>query len=206
MGVLAGADSSVAVSTSSTWSSRIEGGRAGRGSSLSPSSRNRINLDRQRFTVPCDTPSSAAISLFVPPSAHRSTILDLSARNCAVFARRAQRVRSARSASESTSSGLGRPGRGSSIRPATRRATNRERHLRTVSALTLRSVATRAFGTPAAHARTIRARSASRGSTAPSAQRDNSANSASESLTSTARGPGDMTTHILKPEISGASH
>ena len=55
----------------------------------------------------------------------------------------------------------GRPGRGSSTRPARRSATNRRRHLFTVFGATPRSAATRVFNAPgAAQANTIRDRSA----------------------------------------------
>lgn len=133
------------------------GGRPGRDSSAGPSSRSGTNLERQRFTVLRAMPSSAAISLFVPPSAHHSTIFARSARYCAVFARRAQHVNSARSASDSTSTGLRRPGRRASVRPASRRVANRERHLRTVSVLTPKSAATAVFDAPSVQARMMRA-------------------------------------------------
>ena len=48
---LPGVDPKVATTTSSTWSSTMEGGRPGRGSSVSPSTRNSTNRDCQRFTV-----------------------------------------------------------------------------------------------------------------------------------------------------------
>ena len=60
----------------------------------------------------------------------------------------------------------GRPGRGSSDSPATRRPANRDRHLRTVIGAHPRLAAT-ARSTPSAQARTIRARSARRADTAP---------------------------------------
>ena len=107
-----GVCSSVAISTSSTWSSRIEGGRPGRGSSTSPSSRWATNRPRQRVTGPRITRNSAATCLFVAPSAQASTIFARSANACAVFARRDHRVSCSRSASVSTSSAFGRPGRG----------------------------------------------------------------------------------------------
>nr|WP_286254197.1 hypothetical protein [Streptomyces graminofaciens] len=47
---------------------------------------------RQRFAEASLPPSSAADCSSFPPSAHRGTILARGARNCAVFARLAQRV------------------------------------------------------------------------------------------------------------------
>ena len=128
-----GVDSKVATTTSSTWSSRIEGGRPGRGSSISPSKREATNRDRQRFTVAGAMPRSAATCLFVPPSAQASTIFARSAKNWALFARRAQRLNCARSASVRTSSGLRRPGPELSVSPAIRWAANRVGHLPTVA-------------------------------------------------------------------------
>jgi len=74
---LGGVCSSVAITTSSTWSSRIEGGRPGRGSSTSPSSRWATNRPRQRVTVPGVTRNRAATSVFDRPSAQASTIFAL---------------------------------------------------------------------------------------------------------------------------------
>ena len=54
----AGISSSVAVMTSSTLSSRIDGGRPGRGSSASPSSRFAANLLRHLLTVAGSVPSA----------------------------------------------------------------------------------------------------------------------------------------------------
>ena len=121
---LPGADSSVATITSSTWSSRIDGGRPGRGSSCRPSSRLAMNRARHRSTVDSSTPRSAAACLFVPPSAQRSTIFARSARYCAVFARLAHRISCARSASFRTSSAFGRPTGAASSSPASRCAAN----------------------------------------------------------------------------------
>ena len=103
--------------TSSTWSSRIDGGRPGRGSSCRPSRRRAMNRARQRSTVDSSTPRSAAACLFVPPSAQRSTIFARSARNWAVFARRAHRISWARSASSSTSGALAPPDRRGVLQP-----------------------------------------------------------------------------------------
>ena len=87
-----GISSSVAVMTSSTLSSRIDGGRPGRGSSTSPSSRFAANLPRHLLTVAGSTRRSAAACLFDAPSAHASTILARSASAWLVLARRAHRV------------------------------------------------------------------------------------------------------------------
>ena len=87
-----GSSSSVAVMTSSTLSSRIDGGRPGRGSSVSPSSRCAANLLRHLLTVAGSTRSSAAACLFAAPSAQASTILARSASAWPVFARRTHRV------------------------------------------------------------------------------------------------------------------
>ena len=87
-----GISSSVAVMTSSTLSSRTDGGRPGRGSSHSPSSRCAANLPRHLPTVAGSTRRSAAACLFDAPSAHASTILARSASAWLVLARRAHRV------------------------------------------------------------------------------------------------------------------
>jgi hypothetical protein len=55
----------------------------------------------------------------------------------------------------------GRPGRGSSVSPASLFSANRDRHFDTMSRETLRSAATALFDPPAAQASTIRDRSAS---------------------------------------------
>ena len=88
----AGISSSVAVMTSSTLSSRIDGGRPGRGSSASPSSRCAANRRRHLLTVAGSTRRSAAACLFAAPSAQASTILARSASAWLVLARRAHRV------------------------------------------------------------------------------------------------------------------
>ena len=54
----------------------------------------------------------------------------------------------------------GAPGRGSSVSPSSRWATNRERHLATVSRATPSSAAISVFDPPRAHARMIRERCA----------------------------------------------
>jgi ferredoxin-NADP reductase len=125
-----------------------------------------------------------------PPSAQRSTILERSARSCAVFDRRAHAVSCARSSASRTNSALRRPERGSSTSPAVRASANRCRHLPTVARVTMRSAATRAFDAPSAHASTIAARNASFSETAPRDQPTNSARSASDKTISTGRGPG----------------
>jgi hypothetical protein len=75
--------------TSSTLSSRIDGGRPGRGSSTRPSRRLARNRRRHRATVFSVTRSSAATFLLSLPSAQASTILARSASACELFARRA---------------------------------------------------------------------------------------------------------------------
>ena len=87
-----GISSSVAVMTSSTLSSRIDGGRPGRGSSASPSHRCAANRLRHLLTVAGSTRRSAAACLFVAPSAHACTILARSASAWLVLARRTHRV------------------------------------------------------------------------------------------------------------------
>jgi len=85
-----GVVSSVLVITASTWSSVIVRGRPGRGSSVSPSSRCSANRLRHLATMPRDTPSSPASSVFDrSPSATANTIRDRSASACAVVRRRA---------------------------------------------------------------------------------------------------------------------
>jgi hypothetical protein len=73
---LGGVCSSVVITTSSTWSSRIEGGRPGRGSSTSPSSRCATTRPRQRVTVPGVTRSRAATSVFDHPGPRGRRQLD----------------------------------------------------------------------------------------------------------------------------------
>ena len=87
-----GISSKVAVITSSTLSSRIDGGRPGRGSSVSPSHRRAANRRRHLLTVAGSTRRSAATCLFVIPSAHASTILARSASAWLLLARRAHRT------------------------------------------------------------------------------------------------------------------
>ena len=87
-----GISSSVAVMTSSTLSSRIDGGRPGRGSSSSPSHRRARNRLRHLLTVAGSIRRSAAACLFEAPSAHASTILARSASAWLLLARRAHRV------------------------------------------------------------------------------------------------------------------
>ena len=189
-----GSSSKVATTTSSTRSSRIDGGRPGRGSSSRPSSRAATNRDRHRFTAVTLTPRSAATCLFEMPSAHASTIRARIARNCAVFARRAHRLSSTRSTSVNTRAAFGRPARASSSRPANRCVANRDRHLLAVGTLTENRCATAAFDKPSAHARTIPARSASRRDPSATAS-SNARRSAPDNTISTARGPGcDITT------------
>src|SRR6266568_762093 len=65
-----GISSSVAVMTSSTLSSRTDGGRPGRGSSASPPSRRAANLPRHLLTVAGSTRRSAAACLLDAPPGH----------------------------------------------------------------------------------------------------------------------------------------
>ena len=101
--------SSVLTITSSTCSSVIFRGCPGRGSSASPSSRAATNRARHLPTICGVTPSLAATSLFAVPSAHASTIFDRSASACALFGRRAQRSRTARSSALRVKGAFGRP-------------------------------------------------------------------------------------------------
>ena len=189
-----GVSSRVATTTSSTWSSRIEAGRPGRGSSSRPSNPRAANRDRHRFTAVTLTAKSAETCLFAAPSAQASTIRARIARYCAVWARRAHRVSCARSSSVSTSSAFGRPARCSSSSPTRRCLANRERHLPTVATLTESRRATAAFGRPSAHASTIRTRSANR---PPSpATGSNARRSAADNTICTACGPGCDTTTL----------
>ena len=86
-----GVDSSVATTTSSTCSTVSNGGRPGRGSSLSPSRPNSTNRRRHLPTVAWLTCSRAATDLLSSPSAQPSTIRDRSASACAEDRRRAHR-------------------------------------------------------------------------------------------------------------------
>jgi hypothetical protein len=107
---LTGVDSNVAVITASTRSSRIEGGRPGRGSSTRPSSRDCTNRRRHLFTVLDATPRSAATVVFSAlGSAHASTIRERNANACDDFALRDQRNSVSRSTSDNSSSAFGRP-------------------------------------------------------------------------------------------------
>ncbi|ANZ21570.1 transposase [Streptomyces noursei ATCC 11455] len=124
---------------------RLDGGRPGRGSSCKPSRRLAMKRARQRSTVDSSTPRSIAACRFVPPSAHRSTILARRARNCAVFARRDQRTSWPCSASLRTKSAFGRPVRPASCSPAIPSAANFRRHLPTVLAWTSTCLAAAAF-------------------------------------------------------------
>ena len=72
--VPSGGGSSVLASTRWTSSSSISRGRPERGASASPSRRRSAKLRRHSPTVGNDTPASAAICVFVAPSAARSTI------------------------------------------------------------------------------------------------------------------------------------
>ncbi len=88
---LAGADSRVATTTSSTRSAVTDAGRPGRGSSTSPSRRASTNRGRHVPIVNCATRSRAATALFDRPSAQPSTIRDRNASACEDLRRRAHR-------------------------------------------------------------------------------------------------------------------
>jgi hypothetical protein len=196
----------VAVTTSSTLSSKTDGGRPGRGSSVSPPSRSLVNPPRHRATVCSVVRSSAATVLLSLPSAQASTIFARSASAWDVFARRAHRVSWSRSASVSTSPAFGRPGRALSARPPTPETANRSRHFRTVSVASPSSAATPEFPPDpgSAHASTIRARSAARADPDCSS-RPSSARSSSDS-TSGATGSDIKTVYKLTAITSGARH
>src|SRR5450755_3701111 len=106
---LLGLDSSVATSTSSTWSRVIEAGRPGRSSSTSPSSRSAMNRDRHLPTVTGLHRSCAATLLLSAPSAHAKTIFERNANACDDLARRDHETSWERSASVNVSTALGRP-------------------------------------------------------------------------------------------------
>ena len=200
-----GISSRVAVTTSSTLSSRSDGGRPGRFSSASPSSRLRVNPPRHRATVCSVVRSSAATCLLSLPSAQASTILARSASTWDVFARRAHRVSWSRSASVRTSPAFGRPGLGPSVSPAGPDPVNRTRHFRTVSTERPSSAATPELpASESAQASTTRARSARRLSPDTS-RRPSSARSSSDS-TRGATGSDIKTAYRLMSIISGAAH
>jgi hypothetical protein len=187
-----GISSKVAVTTSSTLSSRIDGGRPGRGSSPRPPSRPSTNRPRHRATLCSVVRSSAATDLFSLPSAQASTIFARSARTCDVFPRRAQRASCSRSAPVSTRSAFRRPGRGASASPAVPELANRERHFRTVSTESPSSAATPEFPpAESAQANTIPARSSRRRSP-ERASRSSSARSSPDSASGATAS--DMTT------------
>jgi hypothetical protein len=89
---LFGVSSSVAVITSSTLSSTIDGGRPGRGSSVKPSKRLSTKRRRHLATVCSITRKLAATCLFVAPGAVQAKMIRArNANACADFARRDQR-------------------------------------------------------------------------------------------------------------------
>ena len=98
-----GGCSSAAVTTCSTFSSLTVRGRPGRGSSVSPSSRDARNRDRHFATVSREIPSSAATAWFDAPSAQARTIRDRSASDCAVLRLRVHASSARRSSSVSSS-------------------------------------------------------------------------------------------------------
>jgi hypothetical protein len=106
---LAGVDSSVATTTSSTCSAVTEAGRPGRGSSTSPSQRASTNRLCHLPTVDCATRARAATSVFDSTSAQASTIRARSAGAWADLRRRAHRESVSRSSSVNTNSAFGRP-------------------------------------------------------------------------------------------------
>src|SRR6266516_4698790 len=104
-----GVSSSVATTTSSTWSMVIDAGLPGRSSSTSPSRRAATNLARHLPTVTGAQRNCSATSLLFAPSAEASTILHRNANAWEDFARLDQRSSVARSSSLSTNSALGLP-------------------------------------------------------------------------------------------------
>ena len=93
---------------------------------------------------PASPAVGAATSALDAPSAQASTILDRNASACAVFARRAQRVKLIPLGLGEHQLRLRRPGRSASIQPGPASAgpRNAERHLRTVSVETPKPAAT----------------------------------------------------------------
>jgi hypothetical protein len=199
--------SSVAVTTSSTLSSKIDDGRPGRGSSASPSRRSAMNLPRYRLTVPALTRKLAAASLLDKPSAHASTIFDRSASTCEVLARRDQRTSWSPLRIRQHQPRLG-PVRPLAItRPSTRAAANRLRQLPTVTVVTPRSAAIRSYTAPgSAHRSTICARIASLRDAAPRDQRTSWSRSSSVSTNSADPVPGMNTVYQFRARISGGPH
>jgi len=100
-----------------------------------------------RETADCDMPCDLAIDRVdqceSPPAGACSSVAVITASTCSSLISR------------------GRPGRGSSVSPASLFSRNRDRHFETMSRETPRSAATVLFDPPAAQARTIRDRSAS---------------------------------------------
>jgi hypothetical protein len=95
-----GSVSSVAVTTSATFSSLTVRGAPGRGSSSKPSRRCAANRLRQAATVTRVMLSRSAIAMLLVPSAVSSTISARRASARATFRRRRRAVSSARSASD----------------------------------------------------------------------------------------------------------
>ena len=197
-----GSSSSVAVTTSSTLSSRIDGGRPGRFSSRSPPSRPDEPAPPPRHRCARWSAGPPRPALFSLPPAQASTIRARSASACDVFARRAHRASCSRSAPVSTRSAFRRPGRGASASPAVPDPVNRERHFRTVSTESPSSAAAPEFpSAESAHASTIRARSARRRSP-ERASRSSSARSSPDSA-SGATGSDMTTAYRLTTRTSG---
>jgi hypothetical protein len=98
----AGSLSSVAVTTSATFSSVTVRGAPGRGSSRSPSSRRSAKRRRQVATVMRATPRRSTIARLLKPSAASSTISARTASPRATFRRRRRAASSTRSASDNS--------------------------------------------------------------------------------------------------------
>ena len=104
-----GVDSSVAITTSSTWSAVMDRSRPGRASSTSPSRRCSTNRARHLPTVALEHRRSAATLLLSAPSAHASTMRERNASDCVDFARRVHRSSCSRSWSSRINGAFGRP-------------------------------------------------------------------------------------------------
>jgi hypothetical protein len=93
---------SVIATTRCTSSSSIVRGRPERGASANPAKRRSPKLRRHKPAVGNDTPSSAAIWVFVAPSAARSTIRARSACCCDTDGRRSNARNSRSSGSDNS--------------------------------------------------------------------------------------------------------
>lgn len=101
---------------------------------------------QMRTTEFCETPASAAMSRVL---------------QCVAFLGLLSKVLTMISSILSSPMVRGAPGRGSSCKPSSPRSRNRLRHLPTVSRVVLSLLATATSESPPAHAKTMRARSAS---------------------------------------------